>query len=322
MQNKALADIFYKEWNRGVEKFLIHTSGSTGEPKPIILLKKWMIWSAQQTAQYLKPNTNDKILCCLPLNKVGGMMQLVRGLVWQVEIQIEEPSSNPLLVDTDCTIVSLTPFQMYYILQDAASIKRLRHFREVVIGGSDISESIIQQINSLDFKQTNFRHSYGMTETYAHLALKTINGSQKSDWFTPFSEAEISVNEQQCAQIKVPFEDKILQTNDVIELNEVGGFRVLGRADNIINTGGLKLQPEIIEKAIRDYYNLSETFYISSQKDEILGQRLILITEPNFKFNLNDLGFLKTISPYAVPREIVVVDKLKINEGGKVARKK
>ena len=321
MTNAELADIFFEEWESGKQEFSIQTSGSIGAPKTIVLKRQWMIWSAEQTAKVLNPINQDSILCCLPVSKVGGLMQLVRAKVWGVEILVVEPLANPLNLKTSCNIISLTPYQLFYVLNDEVSIKNLRQCKEVLIGGSDIAESLVQKIQSLNFETTVFRHSYGMTETCSHIALRTLNGINKTNYFTPFDEIEITINENKCAQLKMPFYSEIIQTNDIIELQTNNTFKVLGRADNTINSGGVKLQPEVIEKAIRDHFGIDEIFYIASKSDVLLGQKLVLITEPSFTYQLSDLDFLKTINPYAVPKEIIYIEKLERNDGGKIRRK-
>lgn len=320
MSNIELASVFNSEWDSGKQEFSIQTSGSTGQPKTIVLHRQWMTWSAEQTAQFLNPTTHDTILCCLPINKVGGLMQLVRAKVWGVGIKVIEPSANPLLLPSNCNIISLTPYQLHHVLSNEISIKNLSQFREVLIGGSDIADSVVRKINSLPFENTIFRHSYGMTETYSHIALRTLNGKNKSDWFTLFSDLKITQNENHCGVINLPFFNTPIITTDIIELLPNTQFKIIGRADNIINTGGVKIQPELIEKAIREHLNIDDNFYINSMPDNILGQKIVLIAEKSFNYNLTDLLFIKEKYPYAMPKEIIFVNKLERNEGGKVLR--
>ncbi len=322
MQNIELAEVFFKEWESGKQQFSIQTSGSTGQPKTIVLQRTIMQWSAQQTALFLNPTVNDSILCCLPISKVGGLMQLVRAKEWGISIKIVEPLANPLLKPSNYNIVSLTPYQLHHVLGNQISIENLKQYKEVLIGGSDIADSLVNRINSLPFENTIFRHSYGMTETYSHIALRILNGTDKSDCFMPFKTVAIAQNDKQCAVIHFPFIAEPIVTTDIIELLPNTQFKIIGRADNTINTGGVKIQPELIEKAIREHFKTEENFYISSKPDNILGQKIVLIAEKGFNYNLSDLAFIKQKYPYAMPKEILFVDNVERNEGGKLLRDK
>ncbi len=318
--NREIAQTFFDEWQKGQLEFSLLTSGSTGAPKAIILKKEQMQWSAANTASVIKPQPSDSLLCCLPCNKVGGLMMLVRSIEWQIPIEIIEPIANPFLTEQEATIVSLTPYQLFHALNNVESVKHLKKTRAVIIGGGELSIQLEQKIKTLGFDSTIFYHSYGMTETYSHIALRAINGSSASPYFTPFMDVKVSADENNCTLIQLPFDSEPLPTTDIIRMQPNGSFEVIGRADHIINTGGIKIQPEQIEKAIIEKLNPLHQFIISSEKDEVLGNRIILVAEKSFEYELSDLGFLKEINPYAVPKEIRIIEKFERNEGGKVKR--
>ncbi len=318
--NDEIANQFIDEWQQGVSSFTIQTSGSTGVPKTIVLDKTVMQWSAANTASVIHPTKEDSILCCLPCTKIGGLMMLVRAVEWQLPIEIIEPIANPFLVERRATIVSLTPYQLYQVLENSESKAHLKNTRTVIIGGGELSEILEAQLLKSEFNNTCFYHSYGMTETYSHIALRAINGPNASAYFKPFDDVEITVNEAGCAQIKLPLNGIELTSTDNIDRNTDGSFKVTGRADFMINTGGVKIQPEVIEKDIREKLKPKHAFIISSEKDEALGNKIILIAEQNFEYNLEDLAFLKTINPYAIPKAIKVIDKFERNASDKIVR--
>lgn len=318
--NLDIANQFIREWQNGANHFTLYTSGSTSEPKPVVLHKSLMQWSAANTASVLQPSKDDRILCCLPCTKVGGLMMLVRALEWQIPVEIIEPIANPFLVERTASIVSLTPFQLFQVLNNQASISHLKKTRAVIIGGGELSETIEAQIIENKISDTVFYHSYGMTETYSHIALRAINGPNASRYFKPFNDVIITTTSDGCAHIKLPLNNIELTTTDIITMHNDGSFKIIGRADFIINTGGVKIQPEQIEKAIIEKLKPHHPFIISSEKDEALGNRIILIAEKHFEYQLDDLAFLKTINPYAVPKAIKIVDALERNEGGKIIR--
>jgi O-succinylbenzoic acid--CoA ligase len=318
--NTEIANQLIAEWQHGVSSFPLQTSGSTGVPKTIVLDKKLMQWSAANTASVLKPSTSDAILCCLPCTKVGGLMMVVRALEWQLPIEIIEPIANPFLEARSATIVSLTPFQLHQVLTNAESKAHLKKTRAVIIGGGELAETLEALLLHSEFENTVFYHSYGMTETYSHIALRAINGPNASAYFKPFDDVKISINEEGCAHIKLPLNFIELTTTDIITMTPDGSFNVTGRADFMINTGGVKIQPEVIEKAIVEKLKPKQAFIISSEKNEALGNKIILIAEQSFEYNLEDLAFLKTINPYAIPKAIKVIEKFERNASDKIIR--
>jgi len=319
--NREAAETFLKAWDSGQETFSIQSSGSTGAPKTLHLERRWMIWSAMRTAEYLKPRGGESLFCCIPVNRVGGMMMLVRARVWGMNVLVHEASSNPLIEPVDADIISLTPFQLHHIYTSPKSLNHLMRFREVLIGGGELPpalEKALQAVNPL----TRIRHSYGMSETYSHVALRDVNGTERSEWFSPLHEININKTQDGCAVIMAPFCPDGMQTNDVIEVHTDGRFRVLGRSDFVINSGGVKLQPEQIEKAIYEKLPPTARFVISSIRDQALGQKLVLVCEDSRLFDGMELGFLREINAYAVPKAIIEIDAIPVNAGGKTDRLK
>ena len=312
---------FLKDWREGKTEFTIHSSGSTGDPKPIVLMREWMEWSAKVSAEVFKPQTSDSLFCCLPLDKVGGLMMLVRSEVWGIPVHIAEPSANPLLTDVPGNIISLTPYQLHFILKNDESTDRLLQFREVLIGGASINSELEIALQELGYS-TTFRHSYGMSETYSHVALRTINGTEASDYYSPLRDIRVEQGLDHCAIIYTPYFPDGLHTNDIIEVDSKGRFKVTGRADFIINTGGIKISTEMVEKLIADNLKTDNPFIISSVKDDVLGEKIVLVCTNPEKFNFSDWAFLETYSPYAKPKDIIQIRDIPINKSGKVDRLK
>lgn len=321
MSSEQQAQAFLDAWRSGQTSFTIHSSGSTGDPKPIVLERQWMIWSAKASAEIFKPQAGDVLFCCLPLDKVGGLMMLVRSEVWGIPINIAEPSANPLTKDVQGNIISLTPYQIHHILRNEASCDRLLNFREVLIGGASINSELELQLQELSYN-TIFRHSYGMSETYSHVAMRSINGKDASDFYTPLNGIKIEAGLDHCATIYAPYCSKGMHTNDIIETDSIGRFKVIGRADFIINSGGVKISTEMVEKLIADELKTDNPFIISSVKDAVLGEKIVLVCTNPEKFKYCDWTFLDTYSHYAKPKEILQLRDIPINRSGKVDRLK
>lgn len=299
-----------QEWN-------IRTSGSTGNQKEIVLHKKWMKWSAMNTAKFLSVTSTDKILCCLPLNKVGGIMQLVRAKVWGIGIEIIEPSLNPLLKETNANISSFTPQQLHYILNEKESRFRFKKLKQVLIGGADINPRLLNELKNEEFDKVKMFHTYGMTETYSHIAYKVV---KTNEYFKCFDDVEIRQGPSGEAILRVPFCDQELITTDVVNCISNREFEVFGRLDFVINSGGLKFYPEWIESLIYEELKLKNNIAISYIKDEILGNKIVLVVDLESKLTIDDLSFLKKVNPYVVPKEIIKLNEIPMNEGGKLDR--
>jgi len=228
---------FSKKWDKGAKAFLIETSGSTGTPKEMILERRKLLWSAEQSLKYL-PSKPNLINCCLPTNKVGGFMQIVRAKVWDVPFYKAAVSANPKLNEKVVgSSISLTPLQLYNIQNSRKSLEFLEKAHSILIGGGVIGFDIVDSIKPILF------HTYGMTETYSHIAIRRMD----DDYFKPIDGVDFGINEEGCLKIKCFLTNDLwMQTNDLCVLQNEG-FQILGRADNVINTGGLKLHSEVLE---------------------------------------------------------------------------
>ena len=315
------AEEFLDAWDKGEETFTILSSGSTGAPKPIELKREWMIWSAQASGKIIHHNSGDKLLCCLPLDKVGGLMVLVRARVWGLPVEFREPKSNPLKQASDATIVSLTPYQLKHIAATQKSANHLLNFNEVLIGGSALNPNLENEIKRLKCK-TVFRLSYGMSETYSHVAIKTLNGSEKTIGFKAIEGVRIETNQDSCAVIYAPYCPEGMATNDVIEFNSDGTFNIIGRRDFIINTGGVKIQAEHIEALIDQHLKPVSPFLISSLEDDTLGEKIVLVCEDKREFENQDWQFIREQEKYGSPRSIIELKEIPFNDGGKPDRLK
>ncbi len=247
----------------------IETSGSTGTPKKIRLTKAMLKASAKATLQFLNIQLGQKAWACLPTNKVGGLMMLVRWVEGELDLHWEEPSSKPLQgLDQKISLAALTPQQAFNCLD------KLHFIDKLILGGGPISLELDQELQKVEGA---VYHSYGMTETVSHIALRRINGDKASDCFKALPEVRFSINEKDCLQIDANHLGiKSLQTNDVVALQNDTRFKWLGRLDNVVNSGGVKLFPEKIEEAIG---TLPLPYFVMGIPDPVLGEKLILVVE-------------------------------------------
>ena len=316
-RDKELVEEIIHEWNSGAQKFKLKTSGSTGPPKEILLNRELLIWSSTSTKNALKL-TNERTLCCLPVIKTGGFMQLVRAMLFGWEIYFDEPSSRPLekLKDFDFTLTSLTPQQIKNSLEQ--DVHKLTQINKILIGGAPLDQTTILQLDRLN---NSYWETYGMTETASHVALKQVGVSNR---FTPQKGVEISEKDN-ILIVKIPSLNLVVKTNDVVSISSDYSFVILGRQDNVINSGGVKIHPTIIEDHIGKILkerNIENDFYVTRKKDSILGEIAVLIVQGDtIPKDLQILSVLKSKLPkYTAPKEIVYVTHISFSDTGKKIR--
>lgn len=312
---------FIKDWLQETGSFKLHTSGSTGTPKEITLTRFQLEQSAKRTIQALDLNQHDTAFVCLDTKYIAGKMMLARALEADMNIVAVEPSSNPIQKLPDqqsIDFAAFVPMQLREMVKDARCVDKLNTMKAILVGGGVVHASLEQEIKKLSCP---VYATFGMTETVSHIALQRLNGKEASDRFNVLPGIEIATDERGCLIIYIPeFPEKIV-TNDVVELLTPRSFRWVGRADNVINSGGFKISPEKVEKIIETILP-GRSFFITSVPDERLGQKLILVIEGN---TLNaETSFLEELKQelhtYEVPKEIRYVLKFIRTETGKIKR--
>lgn len=287
------------------------TSGSTGTPKPIQLKKKHMLASAQATADFFDIKAGTHALLCMPARFVAGKMMLVRAMLMGWHLDAIEPSKNALESDKTYDFVAMTPYQVYHSFSDLEKAKL------ILVGGGALDTEMEEKIQNLS---TRFYASYGMTETSSHVALRPINGKDKSEVYKAISNVSFSTDERSCLVIHAPKVcDEILTTNDVVDLLSSTSFIWKGRFDSVINSGGVKIHPEEVEKKLSKV--LSENFFISYLPDAELGNKVILIVESDKVIQNEKLQkAFTTLEKYEVPKQVFYTSKFEWTDTGKIQR--
>ncbi len=316
---------FCKQWIDGKTSFDIQTSGSTGKPKTIKLERSSMIASAMATAQAVNLKAGQTSLVCLDANYIAGMMMLVRSLEVGMDIIAVEPCANPfekLESKDEIHFTALVPYQVKAI-HDSPQKEYFDRLDTILIGGAPLDEQTKLQLQGFSCQ---FYETYGMTETISHIALKKINGKSKSDYFEILPSITIRQDERACLCIKAPYLKDEIITNDVVELKSLQEFIWLGRFDNVINSGGVKIFPESTEKKIENIFlqlNLKNMFFIAGLPDDRLGQSVTLIVEGSLALDQQDLleiKLKKDLSKFEIPRSVKTVQKFVRTETTKINR--
>ena len=353
---------FYSEWNYDSDMVLVHTSGSTGKPKPMMVEKKRMLNSARITCDFLGLKPGDSALLCMSLDYIAGKMVVVRSIERHLHLISVSPSGHPLkdinLKDAngkdangEITFAAMVPMQVYNTLQVPEERERLTHVRHLIIGGGAIDASLEKELQSLPGNIAIWS-TYGMTETLSHIALRRINGAEASEWYQPFDSVKISQTDEGCLVIDAPLVcAETLVTNDIVEIepyiynkvekhdkvekNEVVEklrFRIKGRKDNVICSGGIKIQIEEVEALLKPH--LEKPFMIAKKKDEKFGEIAVLLTEDedlkkveatirrllSGKSDDSNKSSESKSHKYWIPREYLHVEHLPLTETGKPKR--
>ncbi|UII24907.1 AMP-binding protein [Fulvivirga maritima] len=314
---------FIKDWLSGQSSFELQTSGSTGTPKKIKIKRSQMEASARQTMQALGI-TQGNALVCLDTAYIAGKMMLVRALLHQMNIIAVTPGSNPLKgLNTQPDFAALVPLQVETILADEESKNMLNRMQAVIIGGAPVSNHLAQQIEKL---QVPAYATYGMTETVSHIALKRLNGSEKDDTYIAFDEVQLALDERGCLTIQSAVTDgETIITNDRVDLKTPHTFEWLGRIDNVINSGGVKVQSEKVERAIEKIFSglrITHRFFIAGVPDSTLGQKVIMVVESNASLpETAIIDKLKlAVNKYEIPKQIYYIASFAETKTGKVNR--
>ena len=322
---------FLEEWNNDSPYVEVKTSGSTGEPKRMRVEKRRMMNSARITCDFLGLKRGDTALLCLSTDYIAGKMMVVRALERGMKLVEVEPCGHPLNMEhgtflrpvgskrppaeRNIDFAAMVPLQVYNSLQVPEEREHLRNIRHLIIGGGAIDEGL--QAALKDFPNAVWS-TYGMTETLSHIALRRLSGPTASNWYTPFKGVMLSQTEEGCLVIDAPaVHDGQLVTNDIVELRADGCFRILGRKDNVICSGGIKIQMEEVERLLRPH--LSIPYMITRAKDERLGETVVLLMEGG---NADEVKAVceRVLPKYWQPRHFVLVDRLPMTETGKPAR--
>ena len=308
---------FIKEWFSDSKTVKIQSSGSTGIPKIFEVEKSKMLNSAEMTCNFLGLKEGNTALICLPIEYISGKMMVVRSILRNLKLKIAEPSTNPLQnLNQKIDFCAMTPLQV------ENSLDKLHLIKNLIIGGASVSETLKKKIHKSTFNlqpSTKIFETYGMSETLSHIALRQISPNQE-DWFTVFEGVEISLDERDCLKIFAPkLNSEVLQTNDLVEINNKNQFRFLGRLDNVINSGGAKIFPEELEKLVKQ--NIPNEVVFLGIEDEKLGQKLIVVIEGKNNENLKSkISHLKFQKSFHKPKDIIFVEQIPRTPNGKVNR--
>ena len=311
---------FLEDWFNVHATVYVQTSGSTGTPKRIKLKKEYMVNSAKATGTFFDLPENTAGLLCLSTDYIAGKMMLVRALTLGWHIDVIAASSSPLeQIDRTYDFCAMVPLQVHHSLEHLHKVKKL------IIGGGAVDNRLLENLQSVS---TEIFATYGMTETITHIAVKELNNPSLQEVALKFSnyktleKVAISKDSRGCLVIEAPeISDNIIITNDLVEIISNNEFKWLGRADNVINSGGIKLIPEQIEEKLSKI--IHQRFFVAGVPDNILGEKLILIIESEHKEKnvIDQITTLPNLTKFEEPRDVYFIDNFIFTDTKKINRK-
>ena len=310
---------FLLHWIDKEPTIQVKTSGSTSMPKMIVLEKQHMVNSALATGKFFKLEAGDSALLCLSGAYIAGKMMLVRAMILGLELDWVQPTAAPLFgSDKTYDFCAMVPLQL------ENSLGHINRIKTLIVGGAPLSRNLKEKTQNVT---TAIYETYGMTETITHIALKKINldktvsSSGVENYFKTLPNITIQKDERNCLVIKAPdLNASLIITNDIVNLISDTEFEWLGRYDNVINSGGVKLIPEQIELKLASI--LKNRYFVAGIPDEKMGQKLILLVEENKENNelLEKVKCLETLEKYEIPKDILFVKDFIETENGKISR--
>ena len=306
---------FIIDWLSPSHTVLVTTSGSTGEPKQIALKKEFMSNSALMTGTYFNLSAGNSSLLCLPANYIAGKMMLVRAMVLGLHLDLSEPSASPLQ-----QITKTYDFGAMVPLQAMSDMAHLHKIKKLLIGGAAVSKELAGRLATLD---NEVYETFGMTETISHIAVRKLSVSQgvkDTTYFQVLPGMHIDKDKRGCLVIDAPrISQERIVTNDLVNIKGETRFEWLGRFDNMVNSGGVKLIPEQIEAKLAG--SIMGRFFLAGISDPALGEKLVLVIEgEQLAVSTDHIKKLTSLNRFELPKEIYTLPQFAVTKSGKVNR--
>ena len=290
---------FLAEWYDESPLLKVHTSGSTGTPKELWVEKERMMNSARLTVSFLGLKAGDSALLCMPLPYIAGKMVVVRSIIAGLNLMVVTPCGRPLQNITEIPdFAAMIPMQVFNSLQHPEDREKLMQIRHLIIGGGAIDKNMAEELKSFPNAVWS---TYGMTETLSHIALRRLNGSDASEWYTPFDNVSLSLSDEGTLIISAPsVNPDTLITNDIVEFND-----------------GVKVQIEQVEEKL-SHYLPEGSYMITSVADAKFGEKIVMLVSREMDTN----NAINNLPPYWRPKHIILIPELPLTGTGKPDRAK
>lgn len=296
---------------------ILHTSGSTGRPKAISVEYSRMLASARMTCDFLQLKRGDTALLCLSTQYIAGRMMEVRADERGLRLIRRQPSSHPLAdVEEHIDFAAMVPMQVYESLRVPVERQRLSRIRHLIIGGGaippDLESELASEFGHDPLCPNHIWSTYGMTETLSHIAMRPIG----QRWYQTLPGVSLSQDADHCLIIDAPHLcPHTLHTNDIVEFNPDGaGFAVRGRKDNVICTGGIKIQIEEVEALLSRHFSFP--IIVTCRPHPKYGEAIVFLSTQA----LDEQVLRQILPPHSLPKQIIILPALPLTPTGKPDR--
>ena len=299
---------FVLDWFSDSPHLELQTSGSTGKPTQIVAPKAMLSASAMTTVKALVLQPTQQALLCLPLRHIAGKMMLIRALLAGLWIDVIKPTASPMVSKT-YDFTAMTPLQL------KSSLNHLDQFKLIIVGGAPVEDFLRAEVKN---HTSRIFSTYGMTETYSHVALQNLSAGETH--YTAVDHVRFSTQGDSLVVHAPHIGIENLITTDCVDLISPTQFLWKGRSDLVINSGGIKLHPEQIEKALSAI--ISVPFFVFGKPDKRLGQSLSIVFEGHIPNEIETMVLnLDTLSKYEKPKDYFVLSQF-VRTNGKILRNK
>lgn len=318
--------LFCKDWLEGEDSFEFKTSGSTGEPKLLKVYRNQLVDSVNRTSRFFKLETGQSLFICLNTQYTGGKMMLARALhnkmrvVW---VEARQDAFQHFPNDTHFSLVSMVPSQMHTLMQRTDRELILKNIETILLGGAPVQKDLKEELRAIE--APSVYETFGMTETLSHIAVKKLNGKEAEESFSLLDGVEMRLDERGCIMVKAEVtNDQWVASNDLIEIVDTRHFAWKGRADNVVNSGGVKILLEELEEIMRPLLRaqgVKGDFMLGAKHDPLLGEKLILYVEEHLSNPTEILAAVKEDLPvFHSPKEVIQMKYLPRTSSGKLKR--
>ena len=304
-------------WKSNKNEILVNTSGSTGKPKEIKISREQLINSSKTTLRYFNLKENTTFLNCLPVKYIGGKMMIIRGIIGKANIVLCKPSVNPIKkLHRKIDFMAITPLQLDNLLKNITIFSKIRL---TIVGGGEVSERLIKNLQNIPY---DCYQTYGMTETISHIAVRDLKKYTENQYYKCLENNSVTTNSKDQLVINSKhLKISSLTTNDIAKVSGNKHFKIKGRIDNIINSGGFKVSSESIEELLNKTFQ-NKLFFIDKTKCEKLGEKIILIADEEINLEELVISIQKIKDKKKRPKEIYFTNHFFYSENQKIDRPK
>jgi O-succinylbenzoic acid--CoA ligase len=288
---------------------VVHSSGTTGRPRPVRLTLENILANAFGSAVALGLDPDERWLCPLPLSHVGGLMVLLRSAVYATTAVIGPPDTG------NVTLASLVPTQLARLLDAGARPPR----RAVLLGGAPADPALLTRAKEAGWPVAP---TYGLTQACSQVTVGEIGDTETSGRALPGLHVEIAPDGEILVTGPTVAGGGTLRTGDLGRLDDRGRLIVIGRKTDTIVTGGENVAPAEVEAVLRAHPAVADAGVFARPHPE-WGEAVIARVVLRGEASPDELRAFaaERLARFKVPKAVELADALPRTESGKLLRR-